>query len=188
MSKIHFTADLHLGHARIIEFSNRPFGSVEEMDEVLIENWNKTVRPNDVVWLVGDFCYWKANPREYWDRLNGQKHLIWGNHDEDHKPVLAELARWSGDVRRVKACGEAFWLSHYPHRAWRNSHHGVYHLYGHTHGDFAPYRRSMDVGVDAIGYKPISAEEVIELLKDEPPTPHHQEFQVEGLKEWNDEY
>ena len=79
---IYFTSDLHLGHAEIVGMSKRPFSSVEEMDEALIENWNSRVHKNDDVYILGDLIYKSARPpEEYLSRLRGKKHLIFGNHD-----------------------------------------------------------------------------------------------------------
>lgn len=44
---IYYTADLHLGHANIMKLSGRPFESVEEMNEALVNNWNAVVSKND---------------------------------------------------------------------------------------------------------------------------------------------
>ena len=54
---LYFTGDLHLGHANAIEFTNRPFADVEEMNRVLINNVNETVLPEDELWILGDFSY-----------------------------------------------------------------------------------------------------------------------------------
>jgi len=83
MSTMFFTADLHFGHARIIELCNRPFESTEEMDEALIANWNAVVGdPDDLVWVLGDYALGKRqHALTYLDRLNGRKILVIGNHD-----------------------------------------------------------------------------------------------------------
>ena len=81
---IYFTSDLHLGHANIIRHCNRPFSSVEEMDETLIRNWAKRVKANDTVYVLGDLMFRnQKSPEEYLSRLKGKKHLIIGNHDKD---------------------------------------------------------------------------------------------------------
>lgn len=81
---IFFTSDLHLGHANVICHCNRPFASVEEMDETLIRNWNQRVKTNDTVYVLGDLMFRNQKPpEEYLDRLKGRKHLITGNHDRD---------------------------------------------------------------------------------------------------------
>jgi calcineurin-like phosphoesterase family protein len=77
-----FTSDTHFGHARIIELCNRPFASVEEMNEAMIDNWNSVVGPKDSVVHLGDVA---LGPWVEWDgilsRLNGFKSLVVGNHD-----------------------------------------------------------------------------------------------------------
>ena len=52
---IYVTADLHLGHENIIKHCNRPFSSAEVMDAVLITNWNRMVKPEDDIFILGDF-------------------------------------------------------------------------------------------------------------------------------------
>jgi len=79
---IYFTADTHLGHKNVIEYSTRPFINAEEMDEVLIKNWNSLVQPCDEVYHLGDFSFHKpAKTAALLNKLNGQKYLIQGNHD-----------------------------------------------------------------------------------------------------------
>jgi calcineurin-like phosphoesterase family protein len=76
------TSDLHFGHAKIIGYCDRPFATREEMDEALVENWNKTVKPSDEVIVIGDFSFYGADKtREISRRLQGKKTLILGNHD-----------------------------------------------------------------------------------------------------------
>ena len=57
--KTFFTSDLHFGHERVIKFDNRPFKSVEEMNEELIKRWNNKVDRGDLVYVLGDMI-WKA--------------------------------------------------------------------------------------------------------------------------------
>jgi calcineurin-like phosphoesterase family protein len=84
MNKVWFTSDTHFWHARIIQFCQRPFASVDEMNEKLIANWNAVVVPDDTVYHLGDFSM-AARPVElYVPRLNGQIHLVMGNHDFPH--------------------------------------------------------------------------------------------------------
>lgn len=76
-----FVSDTHFGHEAILHYAKRPFSSVEEMDQAMIDNWNKVVGPNDYVFHLGDFCF---KGSQYWDRilnqLNGHKFLVLGNH------------------------------------------------------------------------------------------------------------
>lgn len=80
--KLFFTSDTHFCHSKIIEFANRPFTSVQEMNEVLVWNWNEVVPKDGIVFHLGDLCFGTS---EQWlqilSRLNGNIHLILGNHD-----------------------------------------------------------------------------------------------------------
>jgi len=78
---IWFTADLHLGHFNIIKYTKRPFKNIEEMDDTLIQNWNKYIDKHDIVIYLGDFCYKDLDPGKYLDQLNGHITFIKGNHD-----------------------------------------------------------------------------------------------------------
>lgn len=62
-NKIFFTADLHLYHTNIIKHCNRPFETIEEMNNVLVDNWNKVVGPKDTIYILGDFV-WGTNKRK----------------------------------------------------------------------------------------------------------------------------
>ena len=83
---VYFIADTHFGHKNIIEYENRPFGNVEEMDKVLIKNWNNTVSKADTVFMLGDFSFYgKEKTMNICQSLNGKKILVMGNHDK-HTP------------------------------------------------------------------------------------------------------
>jgi calcineurin-like phosphoesterase family protein len=165
---IYFISDTHFYHYK--EFLNRPFLG-PEMDELLISNWNSIVQPKDSVWHLGDFGFTRnvEDAEKVFNRLNGDKHLVKGNHDQNNKVTQSKL-RWGSihDVKMLSFENDHFFLSHYAHRTWPSKYHGVYHLYGHSHGNMPGFDRSMDVGVDASQYKekykPISAVEVISQL------------------------
>lgn len=84
MSEVFITSDSHFGHRGILSFPCtkpfRQFDTIEEHDEELIKRWNDTVRPKDIVWHLGDFCFGRKNI-EIAGRLNGYKRLVMGNHD-----------------------------------------------------------------------------------------------------------
>lgn len=165
----------HFGHENIVKYNDRKTDDILEMEELLVQAWNDTVRPNDTVFHLGDITG-GSDPAPYLRRLNGRIKVIMGNHDSYRlmRRALQEgLITGYVDTDYVRWNHERFWLSHYPHRAWRKSNKGSFHLYGHTHGDYPGVGRSMDVGVDAIGFAPISIDEVYELLKDKEFTNHH---------------
>jgi calcineurin-like phosphoesterase family protein len=78
----YFTSDTHFGHERIITLCNRPYSSVEEMNESIIDNWNAVVRPSDIVYHLGDVALGTISASlPLVARLNGRKILVPGNHD-----------------------------------------------------------------------------------------------------------
>lgn len=91
-----FISDTHFAHRNILEYEkdSRPFNSIEEMNEALICNWNKTVNATDIVYHVGDFAFGRKNI-EFAKFLNGKKRLILGNHDvygiEQYAPFFERI-------------------------------------------------------------------------------------------------
>lgn len=176
MANIYFCSDTHFGHANIIKYSNRPFYSIEEMNESLINNWNSVVKPNDIVYHLGDFAFLPyKNLKQIARRLNGIKHFIMGNHDKEilkNKNDLISSETFSSiqDYLELKHNNKHIVLFHFGCRVWNKSHHGSIHLYGHSHGALPSYGKSVDVGVDCKEitneYRPISFEEIIIFMKD----------------------
>lgn len=79
---IYFVSYTHFNHKNIIDYCNRPFNSVDEMNNVLIQNWNATVSNNDIIYHLGDFALGRKDTiMEITSNLNGKKYLIRGNHD-----------------------------------------------------------------------------------------------------------
>lgn len=155
MSNTWFYADSHLRHTNIIKYCNRPFSSVQEMDEELIHRWNLLVKPNDVVYHLGDFSF--GNTRYYRDRLNGKIHLIKGNHDKKVDKSCFESVR---DMAVIELDGEHIVLCHYPLTEWEGFYRGYYHLHGHCHGTVKGVGKRIDVGVDCWKFSPVSFDEV----------------------------
>jgi len=152
---------------------------VEDMNEVLIENWNKRVQRSHRVYLVGDVSMGNAEEtKKLLTRLNGQIYLIRGNHETiAESPTCRDRFVWIKDVFMLKVPCEdekfswkgkvRIWLSHYAHRVWPNSHHGSLHLYGHSHGYLSDDDRvlSIDVGIDAVAMRaPVSFEWVLRTM------------------------
>ena len=132
-SRIGFTADLHLGHANIIKYSERPFDSVEAHDRALIDNWTAHVTPRDVVYFLGGPAYRnRADTRRYLDRFAGQIFFIEGNHDAAAAPIRSSFA-WHGDAYQLKTRDATLgdvrvFLNDHAHRVWPRSQHGAWHL------------------------------------------------------------
>ena len=152
MSKIFAISDLHFGHARIIEYCNRPFTSVDEMDAALVANWNSVVGDEDTVIFGGDFQFYKDN-RGHFNSLKGRKVLVKGNHD--HAIVFGMGWESIHDILEIKHSNRKFVICHYPLHSWNRSTHGSTHLYGHVHDNDAPTMNNRyNMCVERINYTP----------------------------------
>jgi len=169
---IWFTSDWHLGHANIIKHCGRPFKDLNEMNETIIENYNSLVKPDDVVYNLGDLFF----KTSYWychnllGRFNGKIRVVVGNHDKKGRLdnfVKDGLIQSVNDVLGMDIDKQYIWLSHYPHRSWNRSFHGSLHFHGHVHSrsNVCVYRNSIDVGVDAWKFKPVNFDEIVEKVK-----------------------
>lgn len=161
-----FTADEHYGHRNIIEYCNRPFESVEDMDKWLIENHNSIVKPDDVVVHAGDFTLkGMAEAMLYRDRLNGNHIFLRGSHD-----------RWTNDftphIWEKAIEGHYIVVCHYAMRVWPRSHYNSIQLYGHSHGRLQPIGKQWDIGVDNNNFYPVSMKKLKEIMKERPDNPN----------------
>lgn len=172
MSKMWFTSDHHFGHENIIKYCNRPFVSVDEMNRILIQNYNSVVAYNDVVYFIGDVGFMQEDALiTILSRLNGAKILIYGNHDkvirraeQNFKKVFSSIH----DYLEVRGDKQKFILSHYPMLSWNGSGRGNIMLHGHAHGNtnygHIKDMKIMDVGVDCHNYFPVSEEDVLRKM------------------------
>jgi len=174
---VYFISDTHFGHTGILLHQSarlNAFECIEEMDAQLINNINQIVRPDDILYHLGDFCWSASKAGHYRQRLKvRQLHIIRGNHDSSS---LRQHCSTFQDMACKKFNGQKIHMLHYPMLSWDALHYGGMHLYGHCHGSMEqqlnqwfPARRAMDVGVDNIfkltgEWRPISLEEVMERL------------------------
>ncbi len=181
---IYFTSDTHFNHANIIKYSKRPFSSVEEMNEAIIKNWNKVVRPNDEIFHLGDVTFGRGVGEI--KRLNGRKTFILGNHDIHFVKNMRIAGLGHIEICHYKEIDwekHKFILFHFPIDSWNKSRHGSIHLHGHCHTTFNKYntnRRRLDVGTDNFNYTPVSIEEIIDLMKDKP-IKDLRDYETEGM-------
>jgi len=187
MPNVFFTSDTHFGHANVIRYCNRPFSSVAEMDEALINNWNSVVAKNDLVYHLGDFAFYPTEKiKEVISRLNGTILFVPGNHDKNLIKAISQfsfggkallLDRLHSETVTIEDERIPFVLCHYAMRVWDKSHYGAIHLYGHSHGTLFddPNSRSMDVGVDTNNMFPYSLQDVLVRMyqKVYKPVDHH---------------
>jgi calcineurin-like phosphoesterase family protein len=166
----YFVSDTHYGHTNVIKYSKRPFGSVEEMNETLIENHNKIVKPGDEVYHLGDFAFLSDDKTiDIIKRLNGNIHFIFGNHDRNimkspSKFIGSKLFQSISHYKEINRNDTKIVLFHYGMRTWNKAHYGAFMLHGHSHGSLLPFGRSVDIGVDSKfiteEYRPVSLDEV----------------------------
>ena len=167
MPQTYFTADPHFGHENIIRLCKRPFRTIEEHDNELVARWNARVSRSDTIYVVGDFAY-RDDPERVLRRLNGQKHLVIGNHD---KKATLRLP-WASPPRErifLKLDGESIVLDHYGGRTWNGSFRGSFQFYGHSHGRLPGLGNSTDVGVDAWDFAPATLAEIKARIATQPP-------------------
>ncbi|MDD5164256.1 MAG: phosphoesterase [Patescibacteria group bacterium] len=170
---IYFTADTHFGHTNIIKYCNRPFKSVDEMNESLIEEWNKVVGEDDTIYHLGDFSWDDIElVKSILKRLNGKKFFCFGSHDK-HMSQLSGYFKEMKESFLIKTEEDQFiFLNHYIHKEWHLSHYGAWHLFGHSHGRMDDYAKEegklLDVGVDSHNFKPWSLDEVKKIMESRP--------------------
>lgn len=163
---IYFIADTHFSDSAILRYENRPFGSVEEMNETIIANWNKTVSDTDEVYLLGDLGGGERIV-DILSALNGTKYLVKGNHDTQSNADYRDAG--FAEVYDKPVILENFWiLSHEPLYVCENMPYA--NIFGHVHNsplykDFS--RQHYCVSVERIGYTPVAFEEIIERVKND---------------------
>lgn len=164
---IYYTSDLHLGHKNVIRLCGRPFADVDEMDEILINNWNKTVHADDEVYILGDLMFRaEREPEWYLKRLKGKKRLILGNHDSSWINKV-NLNDWFVSVDRLKVINTGYGkasLCHFPMLDGE----GRYLIHGHIHNKTSQNywailkdsERTLNAGVDINGFAPVTFEQL----------------------------
>lgn len=178
---VFLTSDTHYYHESILNLCNRPYGSVEEMNEALITNWNNKVGKNDIVFHLGDFCFGSSTKwNKILERLNGNIYLILGNHDsvnlKDNSKQYFEHITYQMSIH---IDGWKLYLNHYPFLcfggAW-SPERLVVQAFGHVHSGpnchgldsirlINLFSSQYDVGVDNNNYEPISWKEFKNIVE-----------------------
>lgn len=189
-----FTSDLHLGHANIVDYCDRPFADVDEMNHALVDRWNEVVGSDDTVWVLGDHAMGPiVETLALTARLKGYKILLAGNHDRcwyGHGPksevwIERYLAAGFAEIRQgtqsFDAGGRAILLNHFPYKgdshdedrfeAARPHDDGEWLLHGHVHERWAQNDRMINVGVDVRNFAPMPETEVMALIAAGPAPP-----------------
>lgn len=171
-SKLFFTSDTHFYHTNILKYCNRPFSTVEDMNEAIINRWNSVIPKDGIVIHCGDFSFCTPKKtKEIIDRLNGTIILVCGNHDNKNNinlngvclfkyvesmiNIVVNDSEANGGKQYITCC-------HYPMDSYYNSMYGAWMIYGHCHGT---HEKDLDVGVDSHDFYPWSYNEVKEYMK-----------------------
>lgn len=161
-NKCFFGSDFHFQHKNLAkgvsswDSGYRPFNNTDEMDNTLINNINKTVRPDDYLFFLGDFLFGdKKNALEVREKINCKNLFVtWGNHDDwlrKNPELQKKLFTWCGDYLEISCDKQLICMSHYTGpRVWNESHKCSWHCGGHSHGSLPDdlYSLSIDVGMD----------------------------------------
>ena len=173
-NKVYFTSDTHFYHNNIIRYCNRPFSSVEEMNDRIIENWNDKVSKDSIIFHLGDFAFCDERQlAELVPQLMGTIILIKGNHDSKNNKFLESIFTEVYSQLYITIEKQSIYLNHFPllcfpRRAWN--------LFGHVHSkpgisniDTSKLKyctsTQYDVGMDLNNYTPISFYEVKDKIK-----------------------
>lgn len=178
---LYVTADLHFNHKGIIYHCGRPHESVREMNEAIIEAWNSTVPRRADIYVLGDFGFDQRGDRHttqelgaLFDRLEGNKHLVIGNHDEANPAVLKLPWKTQSHLVSLKRNGLRAVACHYPLLTWKHAHRGWKMLHGHSHGTLRHrHGGRLDVGWDVFG-RPLTLTEACEAAGEYEPVDHHE--------------
>lgn len=165
---IYFITDTHFHHSNIIKYCNRPFKNINEMNETIINNWNSIVTKDDTIYHLGDFCLSSDDEiKSIFNKLNGNKILIRGNHDRKPVKFYEEIGFEVLTHAPIILDEYKIMLSHVPLPDAKIKE-GYINLHGHIHNkkisDDYPKNYSenkhINLSVDVTNYKPISLEEI----------------------------
>lgn len=170
---LYFTSDDHFYHRNILQYTRRHeiWNDPVEMTLGLRDRWNAIVKPTDTVYNLGDLTFHTDVDRnlEFLSSLNGEKHLVLGNHDKTIKKNHSDFLKVFTTITNyaeINYNGQHIVAFHYGQRTWNRQHYGSWHLFGHSHSTLPPYGKSVDVGVDSTWitgkpeYRPFSFDEI----------------------------
>lgn len=170
-----FTSDWHLGHKRVVhDFGQRPFSSVEEMDNTIIENMFSGRKKGDMIFFLGDLYWNRDSFLKMYNKIPKGVRFYWiiGNHD--NKQVAQHRGHFEliTPMMETKVQGNHIVLCHYQMTAWNRSHHNSWQLYGHYHKgghtEGTPVGKQLNVNLEYHNYKPWTEEELIEHMNRRP--------------------
>ena len=164
--KIYFISDTHFSHQNIIEYCNRPFNNIDEMNEHMIYKWNSVISKDDIVYHLGDFMLDKKdNLANIFNKLNGKIYLIKGNHDRKSTKYYEEIG-FKVLATKTKLEKFKFILSHRP-LSDAEIPNGYINIHGHIHNKeldtMFDKEKHKCVSVELINYTPIEINKLKEM-------------------------
>lgn len=167
---IWFTSDTWFFNEDIMKDLGRPFSHPLDMNDYIVEKWNKKVNKRDIVYHLGNFGTGnKKETAQLIDRLNGRINLIVGSEDSNDNILSLRNKLASVNYRLdFRIDSWLITLNHYPQRFWKSQHEGSVHLYGYVCGTVPAdqYSLCLDVSVDTThDYAPYNWEEIKTLMK-----------------------
>jgi calcineurin-like phosphoesterase family protein len=172
-SKFQFvTADPHYNHARIIWFAGRPFPDVKSMERSLINCWNLVVGRNDNVLVLGDFILVeRERAPEIVSQLNGNIHLLRGNHDRWRSDAWFKDAGFVEIYDEQIAMGNII-FSHKPIPARDLG--DMFNVHGHVHRHCSNDPKHLCICPEVTEYCPLTMDQIREYVNERG---YHTEFQ-----------
>lgn len=161
MRNIWVISDTHFGHENIIKYCNRPFSSLSDMNETLVDNWNKTVKDGDIVYHLGDVYFGLQG--KVLERLKGRKRLILGNHDEGKDTYLHKYFQKILVWRMFPEF--KLLLTHVPVHEGTLGGKVQVNVHGHIHDKVINDKRYKNVSVEQTNYIPVHIEELASYVR-----------------------
>lgn len=179
---IYYISDLHLGDQRIIELCKRPFASIDDYEKYLIDKWNSKITKDDDVYLLGDMGCSIEIVKSFISKVNGRKHLIIGNHDEEYVDDYKHLDLFVNidKLLYINDSGRRVCVCHYPLMDWFYGSQIIYHVYGHIHNknaansgylyqeieNYYKNKPAFNASVDVINFEPVTLDELIKMKEE----------------------
>lgn len=170
---IYYIGDTHFGDKRVMELAGRPYSLIEEMDNDILLKWNRRVKDNDTVCILGDFAF---SDEAAWivEKLQGKKILLLGNHDEVLSLETLHKFDRVKTIETIDDGGRSVCLCHYPLLSYNRSVYGGYHVFGHIHNNpndkayslQAQFPNIFNCGADVIGFTPRTLDELMVFKKE----------------------
>ena len=168
-TKVFMVSDPHFDHTNIIEYCNRPFASIGEMNIIILDNWLKAIKSDDIVLFLGDMCFGRGARKARWwlDQLTGKIIYIKGSHDQGIRPTSVGLnAAFVADVLIVAVNGLKLTMMHNPtgRTDWN-----TWLVHGHTHNElpFISHKhKRVNVSLDVTEFKPVRLDVICTIIQE----------------------